>query len=232
MVSADRRGSIELWKVPLKPGREPAPVAVSDAAPRELAVSKAGPRLVFTHYSFDTDIWRADVRSAHLKDGVPLIASTRQEIRPAYSSDGTRIAFESNRTGNEELSTSNADGSQPLQLTSLGNSYAGSPRWSPDDRQIAFDGNAAGKWDVYVIHSQGGKPVRFTQGSGSSIRPSWSHDGKWIYYCALGNSGAQIWKKPVAGGRETQLTKSGGCDQQESADGAYVYYLKSGDREL
>ncbi len=198
MVSADRRGSIELWKVPLEPGREPAPVAVSDTAPGELAVSKTGQRLVFTHYSFNTDIWRADLRSAHLQDAAPLIASTMQEIRPAYSSDATRIAFESNRTGNEELWTSNSDGSQLFQLTSLGNSYAGSPRWSPDDRQIAFDGDAAGKWDVYIIPSQGGKPVRFTQGSGSSMRPSWSHDGKWIYYCAPGNSGAQIWKKPMA----------------------------------
>lgn len=232
MVSADRRGSIELWKVPLDPGREPAPVNVSGAAPREVAVSKTGQRLVFTHYSFDTDIWRADLRSGHLQDGAPLIASTRMEIRPAWSSDGSRIAFESNRTGNEELWTSDVDGSQPLQLTALGNSYAGSPAWSPDNRQITFDGNAAGKWDIYVIPAQGGKPVRFTQGSASSMRPSWSHDGKWIYYCALGNSGAQVWKKPVGGGAEMQLTKNGGCNQQESADGAYIYYLKSGDREL
>ena len=153
---------------------------------------------MFAHYSFDADIWRADLRSAHLKDAAQLIASTRLEIRPAYSSNGTRIAFESNRTGNEEIWTSNADGSRPLQLTSLGNSYAGSPRWSPDDRQIAFDSNAAGKWDIYVISSEGGKPVRFTQASGSNSRPSWSHDGKWIYYCALESSG-------LAGQRNTSF---------------------------
>jgi Tol biopolymer transport system component/DNA-binding winged helix-turn-helix (wHTH) protein len=232
LVSADRRGSVELWKVPLNPRREPAPLNVSGAAPKELAVSKTGKRLVFTHYSFDADIWRADLRSAHLKDAAQLIASTRLEIRPAYSSDGTRIAFESNRTGNEEIWTSNADGSRPLQLTSFGNSYAGSPRWSPDDRQIALDNNTAGKWDIYVISSEGGKPVRFTQGSGSNSRPSWSHDGKWIYYCALESSGAQIWKKPAAGGAEIQLTNKGGCNQMESADGAYVYYLKSRDCAL
>jgi hypothetical protein len=118
-------------------------------------------------------------------------------------------------------------------LTSFGNAYAGSPRWSPDDRQIAFDCNAAGKkWDVYVIPSQGGKPVRFTQGSDSSIRPSWSHDGKWIYYCAFKDSGPQIWKKAAAGGPEIRLTKSGGCNQLESPDGAYVYYLKPDSRAL
>ena len=187
---------------------------------------------MFTHYSSDENIWRVDLLSTQLKDATPFFASTRGEIRPAYSSDGTRIAFESDRTGNEEIWTSNADGSQTLQLTSFEKTYAGSPRWSPGDRQIAFDSNAAGKWDVYVIPSQGGKPVRFTRGSGSSIRPSCSHDGKWIYYCATDNSGPQIWKKPVAGGIEIQLTKNGGCNQAESADGAYVYYLKPGGRAL
>jgi Tol biopolymer transport system component len=155
-----------------------------------------------------------------------LIASTRAELSPAYSSDGKRIAFQSGRSGNDEIWISSGEGTQPLQLTSFGNAYAGSPRWSPDDRQIAFDCNAAGKFDVYVIPSQGGKPVRFTQGSGSSIRPSWSHDGKWIYYCASENSGPQIRKRAVAGGPEIQVTKSGGCNQLESSDGAYVYYLK------
>jgi Tol biopolymer transport system component/DNA-binding winged helix-turn-helix (wHTH) protein len=231
-VSADRRGSIELWKVPIDPQREPTPVHVSGAAPRELAVSKTGQRMVFSQFSLDTDIWRADLRSTNLKDSASLIASTRSDIRPAYSSDGRRIAFESNRTGHEEIWTSDADGSQPLQLTTFGNSYAGSPSWSPDDRQIAFDSNAAGKWDVYVIPSHGGRPVRVTRGSGSSMRPSWSHDGRAIYYCALEDSGPQIWKKPAAGGVEVQLTKNGGCNQLESVDGAYVYYLKSGDREL
>jgi hypothetical protein len=83
-----------------------------------------------------------------------------------------------------------------------------------------------------VIPSQGGKSVRFTQGSGSSIRPSWSHDGKWIYYCASENNGPQIWKKAAAGGPEIQVTTSGGCDQLESPDGAYVYYLKPDSRSL
>jgi Tol biopolymer transport system component len=232
VVSADRRGSMELWKVPLNPRRKPAHLNVSDIGPGEIAVSKTAQRLVFTHYSRNSDIWRVDLRTAQLKDAVPFMASTRSEIRPAYSSDGTRIAFESDRTGNEEIWTSNADGSRALQLTSFGNAHAGSPRWSPDDRKIAFDSNAAGKWDVYVVPSQGGKPVRFTEGSGSSIRPSWSHDGKWIYYCASENSGLPIWKKPARGGAAIQLTKNGGCDHMESADGAYVYYLKPDERAL
>jgi Tol biopolymer transport system component/DNA-binding winged helix-turn-helix (wHTH) protein len=232
VVSSDRRGSMEFWKVAVDSRHQPTRLDLSDANPGEIAVSKTGQRLVFTHYSGDSNIWRGELKNAHLTGGVPLIASTRGERSPAYSSDGKRIAFESDRSGNEEIWISSADGSQTLQLTSFGNARAGSPRWSPDDRQVAFDGYAAGKWDVYVIRSEGGKPVRFTQGSGSSIRPSWSHDGKWIYYCAWQNSGPQIWKKDAAGGPEIQVTKNGGCNQNESRDGAYVYYLKPDSRAL
>jgi Tol biopolymer transport system component len=223
---------MELWKVPLNPRREPTRLNVSDTGAGEVAVSRTAQRLVFTHYASNSDIWRAVLRGARLKEIAPFIVSTMREIRPSYSTDGKRIAFESNRTGNEELWTANADGSRSVQLTSFGNSYAGSPRWSPDDRQIAFDRNAAGKWDVYVIPSEGGKPVRFTQGSASNVRPSWSHNGRWIYYCASEHSGPQIWKKPAKGGAAIQLTKNGGCNQMESADGAYVYYLSSDSRAV
>jgi Tol biopolymer transport system component/DNA-binding winged helix-turn-helix (wHTH) protein len=232
VVSSDRRGAMEFWKVAVDPRHAPARLDLSDANPGEVAVSKTGQRLVFTHYSGDSNILRGELKNAHLTGAAPLIASTRYEARPSYSSNGKRIAFESDRTGNEEIWTSSADGSQTLQLTSFGNAWAGSPRWSPDDRQIAFDSNAAGKWDIYVIPSDGGKPVRFTQGSGSSLRPSWSHDGKWIYYCASQNSGPQIWKKGAAGRPEIQLTKNGGCNPIESRDGAYIYYLKPDSRAL
>jgi Tol biopolymer transport system component/DNA-binding winged helix-turn-helix (wHTH) protein len=232
VVSSDRRGSPELWRVPVDSQRDPVNLNVNDGQPGELAVSKTAQRLVFTHYSDNVDIWRADLRSTRDTASAPFITSTRYEARPAYSADGKRIAFESDRTGNEEVWTANADGSEPTQLTAFGKAWSGSPAWSPDDRQIAFDSNAAGKWDVYVMPAQGGKPVRFARSAGSSIRPSWSHDDKWIYYCASQNSGPQIWKKPAAGGPEIQVTNNGGCDPLESADGAYVYYLKSDNRSL
>ena len=232
VVSSDRRGSMELWRVPVDSQREPSSLNVNDDNPGEIAVSKAGKRLVFTHESGDVDIWRADLRSADHIAPDPFISSTRYDARPSYSSDGKRIAFESARTGNEELWTAKADGSETTQLTAFGKAWSGSPVWSPDDRQIAFDSNAPGKWEVYVMPSQGGKPVRFAGGAASSIRPSWSHDGRWIYYCASQNSGPQIWKKLAAGGPEIQITRHGGCDQMESADGAYLYYLSSDNRAL
>jgi dipeptidyl aminopeptidase/acylaminoacyl peptidase len=88
--------------------------------------------------------------------------------------------------------------------------------WDPDGRS----------WDVYVIPSRGGKPVRLTTNSAAEIRPNWSHDGKWIYYCSSQGGRPQVWKKPPTGGDEIQVTKNGGCQATESADGETFYYLK------
>lgn len=227
IVSSNRRGSFELWRVPVSRSGEPSRINVSDDLPTEVAVSKTGQRLAYTHYSYDWNIWRVDLTNGRLKDAAAFISSTRDEFHPSYSADGKHIAFESNRFGNEEIWVSDADGARPVQITSFGNAWAGTPRWSPDGQRIAFDSNAAGQWNIYVIPSQGGKPMRFTSGSGSRIMPSWSHDGKWIYYCASGESGPQVWKKATTGGAEIQITKHGGCNQMESPDGRNVYYLNN-----
>jgi Tol biopolymer transport system component/DNA-binding winged helix-turn-helix (wHTH) protein len=233
IVSSDRRGSIELWRVPVSRSVEPSRINVSDELPLDLAVSKTGQRLAYTHFFNDWNIWRVDLTSARVKHATAFITSTKDEYHPSYSSDGKRIAFESNRFGNtQQIWVSDADGSRAVQLTSFENAWAGSPRWSPNGQQIAFDSDAAGQWNIYVIPSQGGKAIRLTSGSGSKMIPSWSHDGKWIYYCASGDSGPQIWKKAATGGAAIQITKNGGCNQMESPDGRYLYYLNKSNSAL
>ncbi len=57
---------------------------------------------------------------------------------PAWSPDGRRIAFESDRDGNDEIYVMNADGSGVTRLTD-NDAIDRSPAWSPDGRRIAFD---------------------------------------------------------------------------------------------
>lgn len=232
IISSDRRGSVELWRVPISGSAGPSRLDVSDELPLSLAVSKATHRLVYTHFVNDWNIWRVDLTSNALKDATAFIISTKDEYHASYSEDGKRIAFESNRAGNnQQIWVSDADGLHAVQLT-FTNSWAGSPSWSSDGRQIAFDGDAGGQWNVYVIGAEGGKPRRITSGAGSKVRPNWSHDGEWIYYCTSGDTGPQIWKIRARGGPEMQITKHGGCGQMESPDGRYLYYLNKGNDAL
>lgn len=73
--------------------------------------------------------------------GADLRELTREgdNFDPAWSPDGRRIAFISNRAGGLDLWTMRPDGTDQQQLTFTGAKRAGSPCWSPDGRQIAFN---------------------------------------------------------------------------------------------
>jgi Tol biopolymer transport system component len=57
--------------------------------------------------------------------------------------------------------------------------------------------------------------------------PSWSRDGKWIYFASTRTNEYQVWKIPADGGAAIQVTKQGGHAALESADGKLVYYAKT-----
>jgi Tol biopolymer transport system component len=57
--------------------------------------------------------------------------------------------------------------------------------------------------------------------------PSWSRDGKWIYFCSDRTGRRESWRVPFAGGTAEQVTKEGGLVAYESADGTTLFYTKS-----
>ncbi len=57
--------------------------------------------------------------------------------------------------------------------------------------------------------------------------PSWSRDGKWIYFSSDRSDDSQVWKMPAVGGETTQVTRQGGSLAFESFDGQWLYYGKA-----
>jgi serine/threonine protein kinase len=179
-------------------------------------------RLVYQSYKGERNLWRLDTRTG---ERTMLIgaSSARLHTHPQYSPDGRKIAFESTRSGSNEIWTCDADGLNCLQLTSYGGPGLGTPRWSPDSQSIAFDCRVTGQPAVYVVAADGGTPRLLAQ---DAYIPSWSHDGRWLYF-ASGRSGrVEVWRVPAAGGPATQVTRNGGVAAFESADGKYLYYDK------
>ena len=76
--------------------------------------------------------------------------------------------------------------------------------------------------------ADGGPPRRLTTGPSGNFMPSWSADGKWIYFKSDRSGSDQIWKVPAVGGAPTQLTRSGASEAFASPDGKLVYFTKHG----
>jgi Tol biopolymer transport system component len=155
-----------------------------------------------------------------------LIASTRDDALPQFSPDGQRIAFFSTRSGNDEIWLCASDGGNQIQLTALNGAPGGTPRWSPDGRHIAFDCRLEGHADIFVINVEGGAPRRLTAESSEDIVPSWSRDGRWLYFASNRSGDTQVWKMPAEGDPAVQVTKQGGFEAFEGADGKTLYYDK------
>jgi Tol biopolymer transport system component/serine/threonine protein kinase len=188
------------------------------------AISSRGDRLAFTRAFRNANIWK--LRLDRSASPATLIASSFRQAYPQYSPDGKRIAFFSNRGGTVQIWTSYADGSQPVQLTSMTGTTTGSPRWSPDGTQVSFDSDTGGHWQIYVVNADGGRPKQITNDASTNVISSWSRDGKWIYFGSDRSGRFEVWKAPPEGGAAIQVTHMGGSAPVESSDGKTLYFTK------
>jgi Tol biopolymer transport system component len=230
VFSSGTGNSSGLWRLPVRKPNAPRRLAFASDNVSAPAVSRQGNRLAYVVSRGDTNIWRIDLQGPHGKPASPaqFISSTKPEWGPAYSPDGKRIAFVTQRSGADEVWVCDGDGSNPVQLTSLGGIYG--PRWSPDGGSIGFTVVAAGKVDIYAVNANGGKPRRLTSGQIRGRWPYWSRNGQWLYF--VSNTDNEIWKMPAKGGEAVQITRNGGDTPKESPDGKLIYYSKGWPREL
>jgi eukaryotic-like serine/threonine-protein kinase len=98
--------------------------------------------------------------------------------------------------------------------------------WSPDGARIAFDAVIAGNDDVYVVGADGGHLRRLTAEPFVDGVPSWSGDGRWIYFSST-RAGAipDVWRMSPEGGPAIRISRNGGFEAKASFDERYLFYL-------
>jgi Tol biopolymer transport system component len=91
------------------------------------------------------------------------------------------VAFMSEQSGNQEIYTMRADGSQLKDLTNNpANDYG--PLWSPDGGKTAFVSDRTGNEDIFIMDPDGNNLIQLTDNPGNDGYLSWSPDGKKIVY--------------------------------------------------
>jgi dipeptidyl aminopeptidase/acylaminoacyl peptidase len=154
----------------------------------------------------------------------------------AWSPDGTKIAFDTNRSpapGNEQrIWVMDADGSNPIMLTTFN---SGRPSWSPDGTKIAFFGVIVGDAEIFVMDADGSNQTRLTFSAGDDAHPSWSPDGSKIAFFSRRDENAEIYVMDADGSNQTRLTTTIGATEwypDWSPDGAKIAFMSSRDGDF
>jgi len=215
----------DLWQTSLsRPGHAEKLPFGHDAS--DVAVSPVGHRLAYVQGVRNVNIWRLDL-SVSPPQARRLVDSSRAQIAPNISPDGSKIAFQSDMSGNSEVWVSDADGSNAVQVTSYGIQATGMPRWSPDGKQIAFDSRVGGEANIYIVDPNGGVPRKLSIDVHGNNLPNWSRDGRWIYFVNGEDAHVpEIWKVSSEGGRAIKIAATEATFPLESPDGQYVYFAR------
>jgi hypothetical protein len=136
----------------------------------------------------------AHVFSVPASGGDPVQLTDHPSVNrdPAWSPDGSRIAFTSTRSGNFDVWIMPSGGGEAVQLTT-DPADDGSPAWSSEGTQIAFASWRTGNGDIYMMATDGTGVVQVTSWNAQDTAPAFSPDGKKIAFVSNRTGNDEIW---------------------------------------
>lgn len=170
--------------------------------------------------------YRLEVSDMDGYDPKSLIVSKEPIMSPAWSPDGSKIAyvsFEKNHAGIfiQEV----ASGARKLVTDYPG--INGAPSWSPDGTKLAFTLSKEGSPNIFTLDLDTNNLVRRTTGNSIDTEPSWSPDGKSLIFTSSRSGGPQIYRLDVASGTIDRVTFEGNYNASGSfsPDGKNIIML-------
>ncbi|MEE8061463.1 MAG: protein kinase, partial [Gemmatimonadales bacterium] len=233
-------GARDVYQLPLSSSGGPArpPIRLTTGLDvLTMSLSADGSTLAYSVFRYDANVWSVRVPrrgSISVGEAQPVTEGNQAIEGIGVSSDGRWLAFDSNRSGNQDIYRLALPDGEPEQLTShpAADFY---PSWSPDDQEIAFYSFREGSRDLYLMDADGGSLRRLSDDPTQERYPDWSPDGNRLVFQSdkTGNqeiyvmsreSRSSDWSVP------RQLTFDGGTGPLWSPDDRWIAYV--GERGL
>jgi TolB protein len=177
---SNRTGTKEVWVMDYD-GQNQHAVTRLGAISLSPRVSPDNSRVAFA--SLGKQGWSIRMWSLDLGRLVAFPAGTagNSNLTPAWSSDGSKIAFSSSRSGDPEIWITDAAGAPPHKITSFrGPDVA--PTWNPrTNAQLAWVSGRTGLPQIYTMDQDGANVERLTDG-GYAVSPSWAPNGQFLTF--------------------------------------------------
>jgi Tol biopolymer transport system component len=216
-------GSFQLHEISAD-GGESRLLPVASTSVVDPSPSPDGKWLAFTELEENWNIWRVRRTPHGLGEPELFLSSSGKNHAPIYSADGRHIAFISDRSGSPEIWVADESGHNLTRLTNLGAPWVSNIRWSPDGSTIVFDARIKKHSGVFTIPLTGGQPVALVQDQFEERSPTWSHDGKSIYFNSRRGGSLQIWNLSRKSGELRPIGPANLNTATEFEDGHSLYF--------
>jgi TolB protein len=170
--------------------------------------------------------WELHIADADGANPQAALRSREPIISPAWSPDGTRLAYVSFETGKPVVYVHTVmTGTRKAVANFRGSNSA--PAWSPDGRTLAVTLTREGNSQVFLMNADGSNVRRLTTSSGIDTEPCFSPDGQSIYFTSDRGGGPQIYRMPATGGSAQRVTFNGdyNISPRLSPDGKLLAYV-------
>lgn len=175
----------------------------------------------------NTDIWMLDDTGASR-----FTFDVALDRFPVWSPDGSRVAFDSNRSGHRQLYQKRTDGAGSEELLLASAQDTGAMSWSPDGRFLLYRSqDSVTLSDLWVLPFEGDQTPRvFLKTQFDERTGVFSPDGKWVAYQSNASGPLEVYVRPFSASGSTsnaqwQISTAGGIQPRWSRDGKELYYI-------